>query len=415
MGDVMTEYYDERETRSQQQRTEALTAEVFAQLRHAKSNAPAYTNLFANIAIEDFSSLDDLAHLPITRKSELIALQTESPPFGGYAAFPEGELKTIFSSPGPIHEPQTHRADYWRFARFLFATGVRKGDLLINTFSYHMTPAGAMFESACHAVGAAVVPGGVGQTEQQLDAIAALKPVGYSGTPSFLKILLEKAQALGKDISSIKKAMVSGEAFPSAIRTQLAEHGIHALQCYGTADLGLIAYESSAESALIVDEDIYIEIVRPGTGDRVPDGEVGEVVVTTLNPDYPLIRFATGDMSAVLDGVSTCGRTNKRIKGWMGRADQTAKVKGMFIHPEQIQKIVTKHPEISRARLVVEWIDQKDAMTLVCESAQTDKDLINQIAQSVRDYCKVGGSVELVNNGSLPNDGIVIEDIRKYD
>ncbi|MGI9318649.1 MAG: phenylacetate--CoA ligase family protein [bacterium] len=411
----MTEFYDEREVRSEEQRKQELTTDILAQLIHAKSNAPAYTDLFKDIAVDNFTSLDDLVNLPITRKSALLELQAESPPFGGFAAFGKGELKYMFSSPGPIYEPQTHRADYWRFARFLYATGVRKGDLLINSFSYHMTPAGAMFDSACHALEATVFPGGVGQTEQQLDAIAALKPVGYSGTPSFLKILLEKAGELGKDISSISKAMVSGEAFPSPIRAQLAENGIHALQCYGSADLGLIAYESCADSGLIVDEDVYIEIVRPGTGDRVPDGEVGEVVVTTLNPDYPLIRFATGDMSAVLTGTSSCGRTNKRIKGWMGRADQTAKVKGMFIHPKQIQQIVDKHPEISRARLVVNWVNHKDSMTLHCESEQTDEGLAKQISQSVRDYCKVGGDVELVKSGSLPNDGVVIEDIRKYD
>ena len=415
MGDTITEYFDARETRSEDQRAQELTAGVLAQLVHAKSNAPAYSSLFTDIRVEDFQSLDELINVPITRKSALLELQAESPPFGGFAAHGENELKYIFSSPGPIYEPQTNRPDYWRFARFLYAAGVRKGDLVVNTFSYHMTPAGAMFDSACHALGASVFPGGVGQTEQQLDAITALKPSGYSGTPSFLKILLDKAEELGTDISSIDKALVSGEAFPQAIRDQFADRGIQALQCYGTADLGLIAYESQADSGLIIDEDIFIEIVRPGTGDRVPDGEVGEVVVTTLNPDYPLIRFATGDMSAVLEGQSPCGRTNKRIKGWMGRADQTAKVKGMFIHPEQIQKIVNKYPEIQRARLVVEWVDQKDKMTLRCESNRSDDALAQQVNQSIRDICKVGGSVELLENGSLPNDGIVIEDIRKYD
>ena len=411
----MTEYYDVRETRSEEQRTQELTTGVIAQLVHAKSRAPAYSNLFADINVEDFRSLDDLVDLPITRKSALLELQADSPPFGGFAACAGDELKYIFSSPGPIYEPQTHRTDYWRFARFLYASGVRKGDLVVNTFSYHMTPAGAMFDSACHALGASVFPGGVGQTEQQIDAITALKPSGYSGTPSFLKILLDKAEELGTDISSIDKALVSGEAFPQAIRDQFADSGIQALQCYGTADLGLIAYESQADSGLIIDEDVFIEIVRPGTGDRVPDGEVGEVVITTLNPDYPLIRFATGDMSAILEGQSPCGRTNKRIKGWMGRADQTAKVKGMFIHPEQIQKIVNKHPEIHRARLVVEWIDQKDKMTLRCETSHSDEAFVQQVSQSVRDFCKVGGAVELLGKGSLPNDGIVIEDIRQYD
>ena len=415
MGDTKTEYYDARETRSEDQRTQELTAGVLSQLVHAKSNAPAYSNLLADISVDAFQSLDELVNLPVTRKSALLELQAESPPFGGFAAHTENELKYIFSSPGPIYEPQTNRLDYWRFARFVHAAGVRKGDLVVNTFSYHMTPAGAMFDSACQALGASVFPGGVGQTEQQLDAITALKPSGYSGTPSFLKILLDKGEEIGKDISSINIAMVSGEAFPPTIRNQFADRGIQALQCYGTADLGLIAYESQDDSGLIIDEDIFIEIVRPGTGDRVPDGEVGEVVVTTLNPDYPLIRFATGDMSAILEGQSPCGRTNKRIKGWMGRADQTAKVKGMFIHPEQIQKIVDKHPEIHRARLVVEWIDQKDRMTLRCESSHSDDALAQLVSQSVRDFCKVGGAVELVETGSLPNDGIVIEDIRRYD
>ena len=415
MGDTVTEYYDARETRSEAQRTQEMTSGVLAQLVHAKSNAPAYSNLFTDIDVDAFQSLDDLINLPITRKSALLEYQAESPPFGGFAAHTENELKYIFSSPGPIYEPQTNRPNYWRFARFLYAAGVREGDLVVNTFSYHMTPAGAMFDSACHALGAAVFPGGVGQTEQQLDAIAALRPSGYSGTPSFLKILFDKAEELGKDIGSINKAMVSGEAFPQAIRNQFMDKGIHAVQCYGTADLGLIAYESQADSGLIIDEDIFIEIVRPGTGDRVPDGEVGEVVVTTLNPDYPLIRFATGDMSAILEGQSPCGRTNKRIKGWMGRADQTAKVKGMFIHPEQIQKIINRHPEIHRARLVVEWIDQKDKMTLRCETNHSDEAFVQQVSQSVRDFCKVGGAVEMVEQGSLPNDGIVIDDIRQYD
>lgn len=411
----MTEYYDQRETRSPELRTEALTKAVAAQLVHAKTNAPAYARLFKDNSFAQFNSLDQLESLPVTTKASLLRLQKEAPPFGGFTAFAEGALDYVFVSPGAIFEPQTNRPDYWRFGRSLFAAGIRRGDLVHNTFSYHLTPAGAMFNCGCHAIGATVIPGGVGQTEQQVETIAVLKPSGYSGTPSFLKILLEKAAQLGADISCIKHALVSGEAFPAAIRQHLKAHGINALQAYATADLGMIAYESSAESGLILDEDVYVEIVRPATGDRVPDGEVGEVVVTTLNPDYPLIRFATGDLSAMMPGTSHCGRTNKRIKGWMGRADQTAKVRGMFIRPEQIAQVIKKHPEVSKARLVVDWINQADVMTLHCETATHDANLTDALGNSIRALCKVRGEVKLIAPGSLPNDGIVIADIRKYD
>ncbi len=411
----MADFYDQRECRTPPQREQELCKQVLAQLIHAKNNTPAYADILRDIDLDALKTLDDIESLPITRKSALLSLQQENPPFGGFVSVPVSELDYVFVSPGPIFEPQSRRPDYWRFARSLYAAGVRVGDLIHNTFSYHLTPAGAMCSSGCQALGATAIPGGVGQTEQQLEAIARLRPNGYCGTPSFLKILLEKADDTGADISCINKALVSGEAFPNSIRQDLTERGIHALQCYATADLGLIAYESSADSALIVDEDIYLEIVRPGTGERVADGEVGEVVVTTLNPDYPLIRFATGDMSAILSGASSCGRTNRRIKGWMGRADQTAKVRGMFIHPEQVDRIVKKHAEIYRARLVVDWVDQSDKMTLLCESESIDKNLCGSIEESIRDQCKVRGEVRLVEKDSLPNDGIVIEDIRKYD
>ena len=407
----MAKFYDERETRPPEQRLDDLTQGIVAQLVHAKAHAPAY----ADLEISHVTSLDDLQSLPVTRKSALINLQKDHPPFGGFAAITDGLLEQVFVSPGPIFEPQTRRKDYWRFARSLYATGVRPGDLVHNTFSYHMTPAGSMFSTACQAVGATSIPGGVGQTDQQVEAISRLRPSGYCGTPSFLKILMDKAEEMKIDISCINKALVSGEAFPPAIRASLKSRGVFALQCYGTADLGLIAYESAADSGLILDEDVFVEIVTPGTGDRVAQGEVGEVVVTTLNPDYPLIRFATGDMSAFAEGISACGRTNHRIKGWMGRADQTAKVRGMFIHPEQIVQIIKKYPELVKARLVVDWVDQADTMVLHCETESSDPSLVDHITHSIRDLCKVRGAVELLPPGSLPNDGILIEDIRKYD
>lgn len=412
-------YFDSLETRSPELRHEQLTAAILSQVQHARQNTMAYDRLFEGIDIDGLGSLEDLVRLPVTRKSALIELQAQSPPFGGFSAIAEGEIEYIFSSPGPIFEPQTRRPDYWRFGRALYAAGMRAGDIIHNSFSYHMTPAGAMFDSGCRAIGASIIPGGVGQTEQQLECITTLRPTGYSGTPSFLKILLDKSGDVGGDISSIKKALVSGEAFPPSLRDAFVENGINAMQCYATADLGLIAYESTADSGLILDEDVYVEIVRPGTGDPVEEGEVGEVVVTTLNIDYPLIRFATGDMSAMLAGTSPCGRTNKRIKGWMGRADQTAKVRGMFIHPQQIARLVDRHPEIDRARLVVEWIDQADTMTLHCETRLFDsgeaQGLTVQIADSIRELCKLRGEVKLVAPDGLPRDGVVIEDSRKYD
>ncbi len=411
----MSDYYDDKETRSSEERLASLTKDILAQLHHAKTKAPAYRKLFAEVEINDLSSLDDLESLPVTRKSALIECQKENPPFGGFTAFGDGELAYTFISPGPIFDPQTHRRDYWRFARSLHAVGMRKGDLVHNTFSYHMTPAGAMFSSGCHAIGATVIPGGIGQTEQQVETIAALKPSGYSGTPSFLKILLEKADDIGADCSSIVRALVSGEAFPPAIRQGLNDRGIHALQAYATADLGMIAYESSADSGLIVDEDVFVEIVKPGTGERLPFGEVGEVVVTTLNPDYPLIRFATGDMSTMMEGASSCGRTNSRIKGWMGRADQTAKVRGMFVRPEQVAELLKRYPDMHRARLVIDWIDQADSMTMHCEVDSPEPGMADAVGESIRDLFKVRGAVELVEKDALPKDGIVIEDIRKYD
>ena len=411
----MSEFYDGLEIRSQTERESDHLTALKAQLQHAKANAPAYAESLAEYDVAAVKTFADLQAYPITRKSELITKQAGMRPFGGLTAIDSGQLRYIFSSPGPIYEPQTHREDYWRFARALFAAGLRKGDVVHNTFSYHLTPAGSMMDSGCHALGCVVIAAGVGQTELQVQTIADLKPNAYVGTPSFLRILLEKADELGADVSSIKKALVSGEAFPPSTRAFFLARGIKAAQCYATADLGLIAYESTGDSGLILDEGVHVEIVRPGTGEVVADGEVGEIVVTTFNPDYPLVRFATGDLSAVLVGESRCGRTNRRIKGWMGRADQTAKVRGMFIHPEQVDQVAKRHPEIKRAKLVIEWIAESDQMTLHCEVAGASAELEQAIANSVRELCKIRGAVKLVAAGSLANDGLVIADQRQYD
>nr|HQV09316.1 AMP-binding protein [Thauera sp.] len=316
--------------------------------------------------------------------------------------------------PGPLYEPEGSRRDYWRMARALFAAGFRQGDLVHNTFSYHFTPAGSMMETAAHALGCTVFPAGVGQTEQQVAAIADLKPSAYTGTPSFLRIILDKADELGVK-PSFTKAFVSGEAFAPSQRDALAARGIQAFQAYATADLGLIAYESGAREGLVVDEGVLVEIVRPGTGDPLPPGEVGEVVVTSFNPDYPLIRFGTGDLSAELPGISPCGRTNMRIKGWMGRADQTTKVKGMFVHPGQIASVLQRHPEVLRGRLVVDNPELSDRMTLHCEVESGSDALAQALASSIRELTKLRGEVKFCARGSLANDGKVIDDTRKYD
>ena len=406
----MSEFYDQLETREPEQRQQSQLECIREQLRHARDNTSAYRALHIE-SIEDFSRF---SQLPVTRKSALLDQQKLDPPFGGYVAN-TAEVSNIFASPGPIYEPCTRRTDYWRFARTLYAAGVRKGDLIHNCFSYHFTPAGTMVESGAHALGCTVIPAGVGQTELQVQTITDLRPQVYVGTPSFLKIILDKAGELGSHVSSINKALVSGEALPPSIRAGFIDRGIRIQQCYATADLGVIAYESQAQEGLIIDEGVHVEIVRPGTGDPVADGEVGEVVVTSLNQDYPLIRFATGDLSAVMAGTSPCGRTNKRIKGWMGRADQTAKVRGMFIHPEQVDRVVKRHPEISRARLIIDWQDESDQLKLQCETTSSDESLSQSIADSIRNICKLRGDVELVEEGELPNDGKVIDDIRQYD
>ena len=408
------DHYDCLETRDPQVRE----AELFAALRdhlRAAVRAPAMARLLDGVDPDQVTDRRTLAALPVVRKSELMALQADSPPFGGLTPGGVEDYTNIFASPGPIFEPVPRRDDPFRMARALFAAGMRKGDLVHNTFSYHFTPAGAMLEGGARAIGCTVFPAGVGQTELQVQAIARLRPNAYVGTPSFLNILLDRAAELGEDVSSIVKGLVSGEALPPSLRTAIGERGVSVLQCYAVADVGLIAYESPALEGMILDEGVMVEIVRPGTGDPVPEGEVGEIVVTPLNPDYPLVRFATGDLSAVMPGASPCGRTNTRIRGWMGRADQTTKVRGMFVHPSQVAEVVRRHAEIVRARLVVTSAGNQDVMTLRCESETGDPGVADAIAATVRDVCKLRGQIEIVTPGSLANDGKVIEDARTYE
>ena len=412
----MTQYYDDLETRDAQQREQALFRALPAQIQHAKTHAAYFAQVLEGIDANEIRDRKALALLPITRKSDLIEAQKRSPPFANMAAISTGNLGRVFSSPGPIYDPQGARGDFWRFGRALFAAGFRRGDLMHNTFSYHFTPAGFMMDLAAQAVGCAVFPAGVGQTELQVAAIADLKPNGYAGTPSFLKILLDKADELGKDATSLKKASVSGEALLPPVRALLNSRGIAVRQCYGTADLGLIAYETEPTQGLVVDEGVIVEIVRLGTGEPVGENEVGEVVVTTFCNEYPLIRFATGDLSAIAAGRSNCGRTNMRIKGWMGRADQATKVKGMFVHPSQIVQVGKRHPEILKARLCVEHDAQRnDRMRLKCEVRERSAALSQAIAESLRDVCKLRGEVDFADPGCLPADGKVIEDLRNYD
>ena len=409
----MSNYLDALETRDPDERECDLMARLPAQVARAKA-ASHFAAALAGVDATAVTSRAALARLPVLRKHDLIGLQKTCPPLGGLNATPVGGLGRLFSSPGPIYEPEGLAADWWRTARALYAGGFRPGELVHNSFSYHMTPGGWILDAGARALGCPVFPGGVGQTEQQVQAIADLRPAGYVGTPSFLKILIEKAEELKVDVSSLKKAVVSGEALFPAQKQFFAERGIDVFQAYATADLGLIAYETPAREGLVLEESLILEIVRPGTGDPVAEGEVGEVVVTTFNADYPLIRFGTGDLSAVLPGASPCGRSNTRIKGWMGRADQTTKVKGMFVHPEQVAEVLKRHGEIKRARLVVTNPDGNDLMTLHCEAEGGDA-LAKAVAESLRDITKLRGEVLLVAPGALPNDGKVIEDGRKYD
>ena len=413
-------FFDDLETRSADARASALASALPAQIGLAKEKSSAYAQLLADVAPQDVTDMAALSRLPVTRKSALIELQKQNPPFGGFPALPIGSMAHIFASPGPIYEFETARRDFWGLARAFFAAGFRPGDVIHNSFSYHLTPGGWMFDSGARTLGCAVVPAGIGNTELQVESIAQLRPVGYGGTPDYLKVILDKAQEMNADCGSITRALVSGGALFPSLRQEYAERGIAVQQCYATADLGLVSYESRTEDGtlaegMMVSESALLEIVRPGTGDPVPDGEVGEVVVTALNPDYPLVRFATGDLSAVLPGVSPCGRTNKRIKGWMGRADQTAKIKGMFVHPEQLDRVVKAHPEIARARIVVTREGESDAMTVLCETETQDEALAAAIGASVQSFCKLRGKVVLQAPGELPNDGKVIDDQRDFE
>ncbi len=411
----MSDFYDALETRDHEARLNQQWLALRAQVAHAKANAAYFGEILAGIDPEAIKTAEDLARLPVTRKSDLAARQKARPPFGGLEAVARAKLKHVFQSPGPIYEPDGYERDHWRFARAMWAAGLRPGDLVLNCFSYHLTPAGMLVESAAHAIGCPVIPGGVGNTELQLQAVHDLKPDAYGGTPSFLRILLQKGRETGLDTSSLKKALVGGEALPPSLRKEINDLGCFVLQNYGTADLGLIAYESPAMEGMILDEGVWVEIVRPGTGDPVAPGEVGEVVVTTLtNKEYPLIRFATGDLSAILPGASPCGRTNTRIKGWMGRADQTTKVKGMFVTPGQIAQVVARHGEIARARLEVTSSNNTDAMVLKVELKADSADIVATVAETLQAICKVRGTVEVAAPGSLPNDGKVIADLRTY-
>jgi len=407
----MSDHYDELETRAPEARERDQFGQLPSLIAHALS-ASGWAEQLAGVDPLSVASRAALAKLPVLRKSDLKDLQQKKPPLGGFASRPPGRLKRLLMSPGPIFEPEGHGGDFWNSSRALFAAGFRSGDVVHNSFSYHLTPGGFILESGAHALGCAVVPGGIGNTEQQLDAIAHLKPVGYTGTPDFLKILLDNAAKTGKDVSSIKRGLVSGAALPSSLRAELKSRGVTVMQCYATAELGVIAYETEALEGMVINESVIVEIVRPGTGDPVAEGEVGEVVVTSFNPDYPMIRLATGDLSAIMPGRSPCGRTNARIKGWMGRADQTTKIKGMFVHPGQIAEVAKRHPELGRVRLSVTREAEQDAMTLAAECAAQAGGLVDAVAATLQSVTKLKGRVTLVAPGTLPNDGKIIADER---
>jgi len=404
----MAENYDRLETRGADERRADQSRSLCELLKSSLPSAPGLAAHLDGVSPADVTDLDDLPKLPVLRKTDLIRLQAENPPFGGLTT---GPVDHIFQSPGPIYEPGMRSRDWWRIGRFLHACGVGRGDVVLNSFSYHLTPAGLIFENGAEAVGATVLPAGVGQTELQVRLAADAGATAYAGTPDYLKSILEKADEMGVRLGITRAGVGGGALFP-ALRTAYAERGIACLQNYATADIGNIAYESQAMEGMIVDEGVILEIVRPGTGDRVSPGEVGEVVVTALNPDYPLIRFATGDLSAILPGESPCGRTNMRIRGWMGRADQTTKVKGMFVRPEQVADLVARHPEVNRARVVVRRMGDADDMTVIFEADAADG---GALESSIRAVLKVKGKAEIVALGALPNDGKVIDDERQYD
>jgi phenylacetate-CoA ligase len=407
----MPDYYDSLETRPAVLRDSEECAVLPKVIAHAM-RAPGWAKHLSGIKAHDVNSRSALAKLPVLRKSDITALQKENPPFGGLNVTAPGKVRRLLMSPGPIFEPEGEGKDWWGSARALYAAGFRAGDVVHNSFAYHLTPGGFILEAGLHALGCPVIPGGVGNTEQQLEAIAHYRPSGYVGTPDFLKILLDTAEKTGKDASSIKRALVSGAALPASLREELKQRGVAVLQCYATADLGVIAYESEAREGMIVNETVIVEVVRPGTGDLVAEGEVGEVVVTSFNPDYPMIRLGTGDLSALLPGLSPCGRSNARIKGWMGRADQTAKVKGMFVHPKQMAEVAAQHPQLERLRLVVGREAEQDTMTLVAECAEPNDARAAAVAATLQSVTKLKGAVNLVAPGTLPNDGKVVADER---
>ncbi len=418
----MTTFFDTLETRLPAERENALLSDLPQQIAHAQAHTAAFAVILRGVDANSIQSREALARLPVTRKHELLARQQaerhsgSSNTFGGFSALRVGaQMPRVFASPGTIYEPEGVRRDYWRMARALYAAGFRPGQLIHNCFSYHFVPAGSMMETGAHALGCTVFAGGTGQTEQQVCAMSELSPAGYIGTPSFLKIIVEKAMEMKVALPSLTRALVSGEAFPPSLRDWLADRGIAGYQCYASADLGLIAYETESREGLVIDEGVIVEIVRPGTGDPVGEGEVGELVVTSLNPDYPLIRFGTGDLSAVLPGRCPTGRTNTRIKGWMGRADQTVKIRGMFVHPGQVADIARRFPEVLKARLVVTGQMANDNMTFRVEASSVQAGLDQRIGEAIRDVTKLRGSVELLAPGTLPNDGKVIEDARSYD
>ena len=414
-------FFDTLETRPAATRESALMAALSVQVANAQTRSTAFSSILKDVDAAAVTSRAALAKLPVTRKHELLERQLTSrtaagsDPFGGFSTLRYGAgMPRVFASPGTIYEPEGTGRDYWRVARAIYAAGFRPGELIHNSFSYHFVPAGSMMETGAHALGCTVFAGGTGQTEQQVQAMAELCPAGYIGTPSFLKIIVEKAAEMKVPLPTVRRALVSGEAFPPSLRDWLSERGIAGYQCYASADLGLIAYETEAREGLVLDEGVIVEIVRPGTGDPLPEGEVGEVVVTTLNADYPLVRFGTGDLSAMLPGTCPTGRTNGRIKGWMGRADQTVKIRGMFVHPGQVAAIARRFPEVMKARLVVSGEMANDTMTLQVEAAESMAGLDQRIREAIRDVTKLRGHVELVLPGSLPNDGKVIEDARSY-
>jgi phenylacetate-CoA ligase len=406
---MMTNHYDSLETRDPAAREKDLFSRLPNVLR-AAIKAPAYAERMKGVDPATITSRAALASLPVLRKSELPALQKAAPPFGGFVAQAPGAFPRLFTSPGPIFEPEVTDADPWRGARALFASGFRPGDVVLNTFSYHLTPGGFIMDASARALGCAVIPAGPGNIDAQFELIEAYRPVAYCGTPDFLKILLDAAA--GRDVSSIRRALVSGAAFPPSLQAEIKSHGIEAYQAFGTADLGVVAFETEPREGMVVNEDLILEIVRPGTGDPIADGDVGEIVVTSLDPHHPWIRLALGDLTAALSGTSPCGRTNMRIKGWMGRADQTTKVKGMFVRPEQIAEIGKRHPGLGRLRLVVTRDGETDVMTLKAECTAPGEALQKELAATLRAVTKLGGMVELSSPGTLPNDGKVIADQR---